>query len=482
MSLWTAAEAAEATGAEARGDWTATGLSIDTRTIEPGDLFVALTDMRDGHDFVADALSKGAAAALVSRVPEGVAQDAPLLLAGDVMDALRALGAAGRARSRARVIGVTGSVGKTSTKEMLRAILAGQGNVHAAEKSYNNHWGVPLTLARMPADADFAVIEIGMSNPGEIAPLAALARPHVALVTTVAPAHLAAFGRIEGIAEEKAAIFGGLEPGGVAIVNADLDTTPILVEAARSAGARLSTFGRTAGADWHLGSAEIAGGVTVVQGAGQGEPLVFRLRTAGAHFAMNGLSALAAAAAAGADTAIALGDLGNWTPYEGRGARERVQLDPRAEPGLGFDLIDDSYNANPASVSAALGTLAALTPQDGQGRVGRGRRIAILGDMLELGSGERQLHAALAEDPSMARVDLVHVVGPRMAALHEVLPEEQQGMAVDAAADLATEVRALVDAGDIVLVKGSLGVGLARVVDAIRNIGHSRAADETDEI
>ncbi|NNL74629.1 MAG: UDP-N-acetylmuramoyl-tripeptide--D-alanyl-D-alanine ligase, partial [Silicimonas sp.] len=208
------------------------GVSIDTRTLMAGDLFVALKDVRDGHDFVADALQKGAAAALVSRRPDGVGEDAPLLIVKDVQDALEALGIAARARTGAHVIAITGSVGKTSTKEMLRDVLAGQGRVHAAEASYNNHWGVPLTLARMPVETDFAVIEIGMNHPGEIAPLARQARPHVAIVTSVAAAHLEAFDDIEGIAREKASIFDGLEPGGTAIYNMDVDTSPILRAAA----------------------------------------------------------------------------------------------------------------------------------------------------------------------------------------------------------------------------------------------------------
>jgi len=222
--LWSAAEAAAATGGEAIGNWQASGVSIDSRSLHPGDLFVALKDARDGHAFVAQALAAGAAAALVSYRPEGVAVGAPLLVVPDVPAALVALGAAGRARTTARVIAVTGSAGKTSTKEMLRTVLGGQARVHAAQDSYNNHWGVPLTLARMSADCDFAVIEIGMNHPGEIAPLARLARPHVALITTIAAAHLAAFDSIEAIAREKAEILAGLEPGGIAVLPADLAT------------------------------------------------------------------------------------------------------------------------------------------------------------------------------------------------------------------------------------------------------------------
>ena len=232
MALWTSSEAAAATRGRSTADWVAHGVSIDTRTIQPGDLFVALSAARDGHDFVAQALEKGASAALVSRIPEGLTEAAPLLIVADVQTALEALGRAARARSAAKVVGVTGSVGKTSTKEMLRAVLSGQGRTHAAEASYNNHWGVPLTLARMPVGTEFAVIEIGMNHPGEIAPLARIARPDVAMITTVAAAHLEAFASIEGIAREKAAIFEGLEAGGTAVINSDLKVTPILRAAA----------------------------------------------------------------------------------------------------------------------------------------------------------------------------------------------------------------------------------------------------------
>ncbi len=468
-ALWTAADAAEATGGEARGDWEATGLSIDSRSIAPGELFVALKDVRDGHDFVADALAKGACAALVSRVPEGC-EEAPLLIVPDVLEGLEALGRAGRARTKAKVAGVTGSVGKTSTKEMLRAILSRQGKVHAAEKSFNNHWGVPLTLARMPVDADFAVIEIGMSNPGEIAPLARMARPDVAMITTVAPAHMAAFGSLEGIAREKASIFEGLEPGGVAVINGDLDTTPILRAAAEKAGGRIVTFGKAG--DFGLGTVVLTEGQTVAEASLAGQPALFKLTTPGTHFAMNALGALAVAQALGADTGLATADLPKWTPFEGRGAKEEITTDPARNGGF-LTLYDDSYNANPASMGAALEMLATTTPRDGIGRVRKGRRIAVIGDMLELGKGETQLHAALAEQEAMESIHTVHTVGPLSMALHEALPEHQRGIHAPDAAAMAREVSRLVDAGDVVLVKASLGTGLARVVDAIRKMGQA---------
>ena len=421
MALWTSADAAKATGGRLTSHaWQADGVSIDTRTLQPGDLFVALKDLRDGHDFVAAALAKGAAAALVSRVPEGVAVDAPLLVVPDVVKALEALGAFARARARAtaRVVGVTGSVGKTSTKEMLRAILSGQGKTHAAEASYNNHWGVPLTLARMPADADFAVIEIGMNHPGEIAPLARLARLDVALITTVAPAHLEAFESVEGIAHEKASIFDGLLPGDTAVFNVDLDTSPVLLAKSLAVGARPIGFGTSKTADWRLLDARISDHGTVVRASCGAEPLLFKITSPGRHFALNALGALAAAAAMGADPMIASHDLGRWAPPAGRGQRQRITLDLVEETS--FDLIDDAFNANPASMAAALDVLLAANPTDGVGRVGGGRRIAILGDMLELGPTEIALHEAVARHPGLADVHLIHCVGPRMRALHTV--------------------------------------------------------------
>jgi len=488
-ALWTAAEIAAATGGRATRDFAATGLTIDSRTLAPGDLFLALAGARDGHDFVADALARGAAGALVARVPEGVGTDAPLVLVDDVTAGLRALGAAGRARAEAsggvQVLGITGSVGKTSTKEMLRAILAGQGRVHAAEASFNNHLGVPLTLARMPADTDFAVIEIGMNAPGEIAPLARLADLTHALITTVAPAHLAAFDSVEGIAHEKASILDGLRPGGWAVLNADIEHAAILRARAAGRQARVIRFGTAALAEARLAETSVHGGQTVAQGslrlpgADGAQALLFRLQTPGRHFAMNGLAALAAAVAMGADLAVAMGDLGRWAPPEGRGQRRRVPLDP-ADEDLAFDLIDDAYNANPASVAAALDLLAATAPEDGVGRVARGRRIAILGDMLELGPTEGALHAALAAHPAMGAIDRVHCVGPLSRALWQALPPERRGRHVATAADLAAQARALVDAGDIVLVKGSAGIGLRAVVDALRKLGHRAARPARD--
>ncbi len=474
--LWTSARAAAATGGIASREWQASGVSIDTRTLRPGELFVALKDVRDGHDFVADALARGAAAAMVSRRPEGVPADAPLLMVEDVQAALEALGRAGRARSRARVVAVTGSVGKTSAKEMLRAVLAGQGRVHAAERSFNNHWGVPLTLARLPAEADFAVIEIGMNRPGEIAPLAALARPHVALVTTVAPAHLAAFDGLEAIAAEKAAIFSGLEPGGVAVLPSGLPVSGILEEAARAAGARRLRFGTDEGADYRLADVTLSDAATVGRLHHAGGTLLLRIAAPGRHLARNAAGVLAAVAALGADMDVAVCDLGLWRVPPGRGSRERIVLDV-VDDHLSIELIDDAFNANPASMAAALEVLAAARPRHGVGRVTRGRRIAVLGDMLELGEDEAQLHRAIADLPAMEAVDRVHCVGRRMRALFEALPPRRRGEWHETAEEMAARAHAITDAGDVVLVKGSKGSRVSLVVDAIRKLGHPLTAD-----
>ncbi|WP_135503565.1 UDP-N-acetylmuramoyl-tripeptide--D-alanyl-D-alanine ligase [Roseovarius aestuariivivens] len=467
MSLWTAAEAAAATGGQATGDWQAQGVSIDTRTLSPGDLFVALKDARDGHEFVAQALERGAAAALVSHRPEGVPEDAPLLIVEEVLPALEALGRAARARTKAQVVAVTGSVGKTSTKEMLRDVLRGQGTTHAAEASYNNHWGVPLTLARMPADTKFAVIEIGMNHPGEIAPLSQMARPHVAIITTVAPAHLEAFKNIEGIAHEKASILSGLEPGGTAILNADIETAPILREAAEAVGARIVTFGETDACDMRLTQVELHDAITVAHAEDRAGRFVFKVGSAGRHFARNALAVLAAAETLGADRAVAIGDLGRWHPPAGRGTRETLCLDI-ADEALTIDLIDDAFNANPASMAASLEVLAAAEPRDGIGRVSAGRRIAILGEMLELGADEMTLHADLARLPAMDGLARVHCVGSRMRALYEALPQDKRGQFSETAERLAAEAHRLIDAGDVVLVKGSKGSKVSLVVDALR--------------
>lgn len=470
MTLWTSDAAALATGGEAVGNWSCTGVSIDTRTIEAGDLFVALTDQRDGHEFVAQALDKGAGAALVSHRPEGVAEDAPLLIVADVLAGLEALGQAARARTQAKVAAVTGSVGKTSTKEMLLAMLSDQGRTHASVASYNNHWGVPLTLARMPADTEYAVIEIGMSHPGEITPLAKMALPDVAMVTTVAAAHLEAFENMTGIAVEKASIFEGVKPGGVAVINADIEHAAVLMARAVDCRLRDVEFGEHAH-HYKLKSVNLQDEATVVQADAEGTPLLFKIASPGRHFAMNGLGALAVVQALGADLALAAQSLGRWTPYKGRGQRETIVLDP-VERHLTLDLIDDSYNANPTSMAAALDVLAAASVTHDIGRVSKGRRIAFLGDMKELGGDAKALHEALADLPALQALDKVHCIGPLMQTLYAQLPEHQRGDWHETSAETLSGLKRHLDSGDVVLAKGSLSMKLGSIVDAIHKMGH----------
>ncbi len=468
--LWTRTDVLAATSGRSQGpDWQASGVSIDTRTLRAGDLFVALKDVRDGHDFVADALAKGASAALVSRVPEGVAEGAPLVIVGDVLHALADLGRAARARTAAKVIGVTGSAGKTSTKDMLLHVLSAQGKTHAAEASYNNHWGVPLTLARLPADADFAVVEIGMNAPGEIAPLSRLTRPHLAIVTTVAAAHLEAFESIEGIAHEKASIFEGLEAEGVALFNSDVETARILGEAAHENASQAIGFGALPGATLHAKNISLSEGASIVTGKFRGHEFLFKVGAPGRHFAMNALAVYGAALLVGADADVVACDLGHWTVPSGRGRRETLRLDPVEDWSI--ELIDDAFNANPASIGAALWVVASIEPQHDVGRIGQGRRIAILGDMLELGETEASLHAGLAEHPAMDQIDRVECVGPRMRALYDALPDHKRGRWTETAEDMVQYAHTLVDAGDVVLVKGSKGSKVSLVVAALRRLG-----------
>jgi len=468
-ALWTASGAMAATGGTSTCDWCASGVSIDTRTLQPGDLFVALHDVRDGHDFVARAIAAGAGAALVSRWPDGVAKDAPLLLVDDVLVALEGLANAARARCAAQVIAITGSVGKTSTKDMLQTALGKQGRVHAAVESLNNHWGVPLTLARMPQNTDFALIEIGMNHPGEITPLSRMARPHVAIVTTVAAAHMAAFASVQDIARAKAEIFSGLVSGGTAILNRDMATYAILAEAAAAAGARILRFGTAPEAEFRLIEARLSGAMTLVRAKVHDVALLFKIGGPGRHLACNAMAVLAAVEAVGADVAIATLDLADWHPPQGRGQRHWIALDP-VEEIQRIELIDDAYNANPASMDAALEVLAASSPVNGVGRVEHGRRVAFLTDMLELGADEIDRHREVAELPWIEQIDVVHLAGPLMRHLHRALPAEKRGEWHETAQALAARAHSLLDAGDVVMVKGSKGSQASLVVDAIKKL------------
>ncbi|MDO9711248.1 UDP-N-acetylmuramoyl-tripeptide--D-alanyl-D-alanine ligase [Paracraurococcus lichenis] len=457
MSLWTAEALRAATGGSLAAETAVAGVSIDTRTLAPGDLFVALRDARDGHDFVADALAKGAAAAMVDRDPPGVAPDAPLLRVADTLAGLQALGGAGRARMAGKVCAVTGSVGKTGTKEMLRLLLGALGPTHAAVASYNNHWGVPLTLARMPAESAFAVIEIGMNNPGEIAPLARLAAPQAVAVTAIGEAHIGHLGSLAAVAEEKGSIAAGLQPGGVAVLPRDSEFFPRLADMARAAGAgRIIGFGRDAAADIRLLEAMVLpDGRTQAVASVLGRVVEVTMPAMGLHHAANACCALALVAALGEDAAGAAPALATYAPGAGRGAPRAI----RVAGGIAT-LVDESYNAAPPAMRAALQTLA-HRPLGGPGA----RRIAVLGDMRELGGFSAALHAGLA--PEAGKADLVFCCGPEMARLFALLPPEKRGAHAADSTALAPLVKAALRPGDVVLVKGALGSRMAVVVRAL---------------
>jgi UDP-N-acetylmuramoyl-tripeptide--D-alanyl-D-alanine ligase len=454
-ALWTETEAAVATGGSARGNWSARGISIDTRTLEAGDLFIALKgDARDGHEFVRGALEKGAAAALVSRIPAGLPETAPLLVAGDTQNALEGLGTAARTRTRARIVAITGSAGKTTTKEMLRLMLSGEGSVSASAASYNNHWGVPLSLARMARDTNFGVFEIGMNHEGEIRALVKQVRPHAAIITTVAAAHLEYFGKVEKIADAKAEIFEGLDADGVAILPLDNPQFNRLKLHALNAGVKkLLTFGRTEGADARLVDSETRGDAQIVTADIKGEILTFTIGAPGVHIASNALAALLTVDVLGADIHQAAEALSGFSALKGRGARSAAG---------GIEIIDESYNANPASMRAALGLLGQAAPGGG------GRRIAILGDMLELGPEGAALHRAIAEDIAANGAELVFLCGAQMCSLWDVLPEPVRGAYAEKSTELAPDVLARVRPGDVVLVKGSFGSRMSVIIDALK--------------
>ena len=471
--LWTVEGMAAAIGAEREGalPQSVPGISIDSRTLAAGEAFFAIQgDHRDGHDFVAAALASkaGLAVAAADRRSE-LPQDVPLLVVPDVLAALRALAAAARARLQGKVIGVTGSVGKTGTKEALRLALSQDGETHASAASYNNHWGVPLSLARCPASARYAVLEMGMNHAGEIVPLSRLARPHVAIITTVAPVHLEFFGSLAKIADAKAEIFLGLEAGGAAVINRDNSQFVHLKRRAKQAGvARIVSFGEREQADARLIKCALHPGCSAVQADILGTELTYKIGAPGRHLVHNSLAVLAAAVLVGADLALAALALADFKPASGRGAAFEIDL-----PGGPATVIDESYNANPASMAAALALL-------GQRPVGaRGRRIAVLGDMLELGPRGRALHRGLLAPVDANAIDLVFCCGPLMRALWRALPASRRGGYAEDSAALEPQVLSAVGAGDVVMVKGSLGSRMAPIVKALQKLSVRRDMLET---
>jgi len=457
-TLWRAQELVEATGGTMPVPFNASGVSIDTRTLAEGDLFVALRGERgDGHGYVAEAFAKGAAGALVHQDVPG---SGPLLRVDDTLTALGLLGTCGRRRFCGRVAAVTGSVGKTTTKEMLRCTLAAFATVHAAAASHNNHWGVPLTLARLPREAGFCVVEIGMNHAGEIAPLAAIARPHVSLITAVENAHIGYLGTLEAIAEEKASICSALAADGVAVLPVDSPMFPRL--AAAASGRRIIGFGAAPSAVVRFVAIETDADSSTVMAEIRGRKLHFRLNAPGRHMAMNALAALAVIEALGLDARAAAQSLAGFAPLAGRGVRRRI-----AVSGGTALLLDESYNGNSASMRAALAVLALQPAQ---------RRIAVLGDMLELGAAGAAEHVALAPNVAEA-ADLVFACGPLMRHLFSAVPPAQRGAHAADSASLAPLVARALAPGDAVLVKGSLGSRMRQVVEAVESRGPAKGAE-----
>src|ERR1700722_17044005 len=461
-ALWTQAELSAALGAAPSSpvNTAVNGVSIDSRTLEAGDLFFAIRgDAHDGHDHVARAFESGAAAAVVSRerAPK-IAALGPAFAVEDTLNAMERLGVAARARSKAKIVAVTGSVGKTTVKEMLRQMLTVCGLTHASAASYNNHWGVPLTLARMPADVRFGVFEMGMNHAGEITPLTRMARPHVALVTTIAPVHIEHLGSIEAIAGAKAEILHGLEPHGTAVLNRDAPQFERLKTAAAARGARVWSFGRGADCDAQLLDVEATDGGSHVRAHVLAHELAFELGAPGVHMAQDALGALLAAEALGADLDACAAALGRFSPQKGRGERFSVPT-----PDGPATITDESYNANPASMRAALALLAAAKPGP------KGRRIAVIGDMLELGPKAAAMHAELAADLSANNVDLLFGAGPLTRALYEAAPASMRAAWTERSSELTDEVARTLRGGDIAMVKGSNGSRMGPLVAALRD-------------
>lgn len=454
MRLWTSAAIAEACHGAAAGDFTADGVTFDSREVVAGDLFIALKgEATDGHRFIGKALERGAAGLLVSE-----AVDAAHIRVADTMVALNALGAAARDRSRATRIGVTGSVGKTGVKEALKAALSrfAPDAVHASVKSYNNHTGVPLSLARMPAASRFGVFEMGMNHSGELAELTQLVRPHIAIVTWVASAHREFFATETDIAMAKAEIFAGLSKGGTAIIPHDNPHADLLAGAAADAGAKVVRFGLNDGADVHAEKVALHPDCSCVTARIGKETLTFKIGMAGQHWVNNALAVLAGVQAAGADLALAGLALAELNDLPGRGRRLRVAA------GAGQAIvIDEAYNANPASMAASLAVLKAVAPAR------HGRRLALLGSMKELGALSDEFHAGLAPHIREAGVAAAVLVGAEMKPLATAL-----GRSIDvrhvADADAArAEIARMIAADDVLLVKGSNSIGLARVIEAL---------------
>ena len=458
--LWTVAEVVAATGGrpEKLSDGPLNSVSIDSREIEPDSLFVAIKgDKLDGHDYVGAALATGAAAAIVSEDWFKAHGGEKLIVVPDPLEALRGMARAARTRNKGLIVAVTGSAGKTTTKDAIRTVLAAAGETHSSIKSFNNHWGVPLMLARMPREAQFGVFEVGMNHAGEITPLVQMVRPNIAVVTTVAAAHLEFFKSITEIAEAKAEIFLGVEPGGTAVLNADHDYVHVLFAKARQASIEnIVTYGYDDEADYRIGNAETAGARTFARVTRGADVYDLNLGVRGRHMVANATAALAVARLAGMDRYAALKALGDFAATEGRG--ETTRLGPPNTPLL---LVDESYNANVASMNAAMDVFASIAPP-------RGKKVLVLGDMLELGPQGRELHQSLKSAVLRTGAVRIFLIGAAIEPLAEELGEDRVAGHARRIEDLMEPILQSLALGDAVMVKGSKGVRLALLIDKIK--------------
>ncbi|USG60406.1 UDP-N-acetylmuramoylalanyl-D-glutamyl-2,6-diaminopimelate--D-alanyl-D-alanine ligase [Sneathiella marina] len=473
-ALWTGAEIADAVSGKTKNlDWEANGVSIDSRSLVPGDLFVAIIGpYHNGHEFAAVALENGAAAVLVSEVPEDIVDHDNVIVVEDTLKALEMLGAAARERANAKIVAVTGSVGKTGTKESLLHILSLQGKTHASIGSFNNHWGVPLSLSRMPRDTEYAIFELGMNHPGELGPLSRMVKPHVALITTIEAVHLEFFSDVEAIARAKAEIFEGLTASGSVILNGDNIYGGLLKSIAANAGiTRILTFGEKSEADVKLTDFTLYADYSDVAVKIASHDVFFKLGVPGRHWISNILGVLGAVSELGADIEEATASLDELKSPKGRGARHMVPC-----KGGSYMVIDDSYNASPASMRASLEVLSNLYPD------GKGRRIAVLGDMLELGEKSGDIHRSLKEDICAAKIDLLFACGSNMAQLKKAMPSTIESVHQDNSNLLIKPLLAAAGPGDIILVKGSLGSKMRIPLEALlaRKSNDSAISKEDD--
>ena len=472
--LWNSNDAAAATGGKNTSNWVATGVSIDTRTLKTGDIFIAMSDSRDGHDFVVQAFKKGASAALVSHIPDNICSSKPLLIVEDVKLALRDLALFGRMRFTGKVIAITGSVGKTSSKDMLGTVLSHFGKISKAEKSFNNHIGVPLTLARIPPDSDFVIVEIGMSGKKEIAPLSDLVRPNIALITDVSEAHLASFKSVSEIAKEKSDICTGLQSDGYCIVSRDSNKYSSLLKYLKVFGVKIITFGQNKFSANKLTKTVIKNNKTCATvNLQNGIEFFFKVNSTGSHHAKNALGIICVLEVLAIDITQAIFRLSNWFPESGRGSVINIKC-KRRFAARSFTIIDETYNANPASMAAAVNVLANFYVESNDTKSHcRVRRIAILGDMLELGFRASIKHAELADKLNFENIDIIHCIGLNMKFLYEKLPDSKKGKWVKTVKDFEGSVSELVKDKDIIMLKGSNGVGLYSLLEELKAMEES---------